>query len=203
LYAHAGLWKVEKGSDCCAKEHRDALHMLYLQPMNLAYDYHPWGFPGAVDNTLFLDAHAGLWKVEDFLYRAEIAVPRSIEMLCTCVTCNQGTWPLIIIHGVLLELSTTLLTWMLMLVSGKLRTFSIGSAKEHRDAFHMLYLQPRSLVSDYHPWGFPEAVDQVSPELLCLYVYGLGFISVLTLHHARILDYLTQCFIQRVYQPYG
>jgi hypothetical protein len=34
-------------------------------------------------------AHAGLWKVEDFLYMAAIAVPRSIDMLCTCYTCNQ------------------------------------------------------------------------------------------------------------------
>jgi hypothetical protein len=65
------------------------LHMLFLQPMNLASEYHPWTCAGAVDNTLYLYAHAGLWKVEDFLYRAAIAVPRSIEMLCTCYTCNQ------------------------------------------------------------------------------------------------------------------
>jgi hypothetical protein len=57
--------------------------------MNLAYEYHPWACVGAVDNTLYMDAHAGLWKVEDFLYMAAIAVPRSIEMLFTCYTCNQ------------------------------------------------------------------------------------------------------------------
>jgi hypothetical protein len=72
--------------------------------MNLAYEYHPWVCVGAVDNTLYMDAHAGLWKVEDFLYMAAIAVPRSIEMLCMCYTCNQGTWPLNIIHGSVLEL---------------------------------------------------------------------------------------------------
>jgi hypothetical protein len=49
--------------------------------MNLASDYHSWASPGAVDNTLCLDTHAGLWKVEDFLYMAAIALPRSIEML--------------------------------------------------------------------------------------------------------------------------
>jgi hypothetical protein len=58
--------------------------MLYLQPRNLASEYHTWACAGAVDNTLYLDAHAGLWKVEDFLYRAAIAVPRNIEMLFTC-----------------------------------------------------------------------------------------------------------------------
>jgi hypothetical protein len=78
--------------------------MLYLQPRNLASEYQTWASPGAVDNTLYLDAHAGLWKVEDFLYRAANAVPRSIDMLCTCYTCNQGTWPLNVIHGLLLEL---------------------------------------------------------------------------------------------------
>jgi hypothetical protein len=57
--------------------------------MNLASEYHPWASPGAVDNTLYMDAHAGLWKVEDFLYMAAIAMPRSIEMLCTCYNCNQ------------------------------------------------------------------------------------------------------------------
>jgi hypothetical protein len=57
--------------------------------MNLASEYHPWVSDGAVDNTLYSYAHAGLWKVEDFLYRAAIAGPRSIEMLCTCYTCNQ------------------------------------------------------------------------------------------------------------------
>jgi hypothetical protein len=57
--------------------------MIYLQPMNLASEYHPWASSGAVDNTLNLDAHAGLWKVEDFLYRAALVMPRSIEMLCT------------------------------------------------------------------------------------------------------------------------
>jgi hypothetical protein len=57
------------------------LHGLYLQPRNLASESHPWAFVGAVDNTLYMDAHAGLWKVEDFLYRAAIAVPRNIEML--------------------------------------------------------------------------------------------------------------------------
>jgi hypothetical protein len=31
--------------------------------------------------TFYLYAHAGLWKVEDFLYTAAIAVPRSIEMI--------------------------------------------------------------------------------------------------------------------------
>jgi hypothetical protein len=72
--------------------------------MNLASEYHPWGSFEAVDNTLYLDAHAGLWKVEDFLYRAAIAVPRSIEMLCTCYTCNKGTLPLNIEHGSALEL---------------------------------------------------------------------------------------------------
>jgi hypothetical protein len=30
------------------------------------------------NNTLYMDAHAGLWKIEDFLYRAAIATPRSI-----------------------------------------------------------------------------------------------------------------------------
>jgi hypothetical protein len=39
-----------------------------------------WASAGAVDNTLYLYAHAGLWKVEDFLYRAAIATTRSIEM---------------------------------------------------------------------------------------------------------------------------
>jgi hypothetical protein len=80
--------------------------MLYLQPMNLASVYHPWASAGAVGNTLYLYAHADLWKVEDFRYRAVIAVPVSIviavpvsiEILCTCYTCNQGTWPLNIIH---------------------------------------------------------------------------------------------------------
>jgi hypothetical protein len=57
--------------------------------MNLASEYHPWACVGAVDNTLYMDAHAGLWKVEDFLYMAGIDTPRSIEMLCTCYTCNQ------------------------------------------------------------------------------------------------------------------
>jgi hypothetical protein len=57
--------------------------------MNLASEYHPCFCVGAVDNTLYLYAHAGLWKVEDFLYRAMIATPRSIELLCTCYTCNQ------------------------------------------------------------------------------------------------------------------
>jgi hypothetical protein len=57
--------------------------------MNLASEYHPWASPGAVDYNLYFYAHAGLWKVEDFLYRAAIATPRSIEMLCTCYTCNQ------------------------------------------------------------------------------------------------------------------
>jgi hypothetical protein len=57
--------------------------------MNLASEYHPRAYPGALDNTLYLYAHAGLWKVEDFLYMAAIAIPRGIEMLCTCYTCNQ------------------------------------------------------------------------------------------------------------------
>jgi hypothetical protein len=57
--------------------------------MNLASEYNPWVYPGAVDNALYMDAHAGLWKVEDFLYRAAIATPRSKEMLCTCYTCNK------------------------------------------------------------------------------------------------------------------
>jgi hypothetical protein len=78
--------------------------MLYLQPRNLASEYHPWTSLGAVDITLYLDTHDGLWKVEDFLYRAAIAVPRNIELLCTCYTCNQGTWPLNVIHGLPLEL---------------------------------------------------------------------------------------------------
>jgi hypothetical protein len=72
--------------------------------MKLASEYHPWACAGALDNTLYLDAHAGLWKVEDFLYRASIATPRNIEMLCTCYTCNQGTWPLNVIHRPSLEL---------------------------------------------------------------------------------------------------
>jgi hypothetical protein len=72
--------------------------------MNLASEYHPWASAGAVDNTLYMDAHAGLWEAEDFLYRAAIATQRSIEMLCTCYTCNQGAWPLNIIHGPPLEL---------------------------------------------------------------------------------------------------
>jgi hypothetical protein len=72
--------------------------------MNLSSENHPWASPGAVDNKLYMDAHAGLWKVEDFLYREALVVPRSIEMLCTCYTCNQGTWPLNIIHGPALEL---------------------------------------------------------------------------------------------------
>jgi hypothetical protein len=55
----------------------------------LASEYHPWTCAGGVHNTLYLYAHAGLWKVEDSLYMAAIAVPRSIEMLCTCYTCNQ------------------------------------------------------------------------------------------------------------------
>jgi hypothetical protein len=38
--------------------------------MSLAYDYHPWVFTGAVDNALYLYAHAGLWKDEDFLNTA-------------------------------------------------------------------------------------------------------------------------------------
>jgi hypothetical protein len=38
-----------------------------------------------------LDAHAGLWKVEDFLYKAAIAVPRNIEMLCTCAGAVDNT----------------------------------------------------------------------------------------------------------------
>jgi hypothetical protein len=45
--------------------------------MKLAFEYHPWTCAGAVDNTLYLDAHAGLWKVEDFLYRAAIATRRT------------------------------------------------------------------------------------------------------------------------------
>jgi hypothetical protein len=57
--------------------------------MNLASEYHPKACAEAVDNTLYMDAHAGLWKVEDFLYRAAIAVPSSIEMLCTCYSCHQ------------------------------------------------------------------------------------------------------------------
>jgi hypothetical protein len=57
--------------------------------MKLASEYHPWVSTGIVDNTLYLYAHAGVWKDEDFLYRAAIAVPRNIEMLCTCYTCNQ------------------------------------------------------------------------------------------------------------------
>jgi hypothetical protein len=57
--------------------------------MNLASEYLPWACAGAVDNTLYLYAHAGLWKVEDFLYMAAIATSRSIEMLRTCYTCNQ------------------------------------------------------------------------------------------------------------------
>jgi hypothetical protein len=57
--------------------------------MNLASDKHPWACVGAVDNTLYMDAHAVLWKVDDFLYRAAIATPRSIEMLCTCYSCTQ------------------------------------------------------------------------------------------------------------------
>jgi hypothetical protein len=72
--------------------------------MKLASEYHPWACAGAVDNTLDLDAHAGLWKVEDFLNRAAIAVPRNIEMLCMCYACNQGTWPLNVIYGPPLEL---------------------------------------------------------------------------------------------------
>jgi hypothetical protein len=55
--------------------------MLYLQPRNLASEYHPWASPGAVNNIFLLDAHAGLWKVEDFLYRAAIAMTRNREML--------------------------------------------------------------------------------------------------------------------------
>jgi hypothetical protein len=57
--------------------------------MNLASEYQPWVSTGAVDNALYMYAQAGLWKDEDFLYRAVIAVPRNIEMLCTCYTCNQ------------------------------------------------------------------------------------------------------------------
>jgi hypothetical protein len=57
--------------------------------MNLASEYHPLECAGAADNTLYMDAHAGLWKVEDFLFRAAIAVPRSLEMLCACYSCNQ------------------------------------------------------------------------------------------------------------------
>jgi hypothetical protein len=126
--AHAGLWKVEDflyRAAIATMEHRDALHVLCLQQMNLASEYLPWTCAGAVHNTLYLDAHPGLWKVEDFLYRAAIALPRSIEMLCTCYTCNQCTWPLIIIHGPPLELYKPLSAWTHMLVSGKLRTFSI------------------------------------------------------------------------------
>jgi hypothetical protein len=89
MLASGKLRTFSMGSACHAKEHRDALHLLYLQPMNFASDYHPWASSGAVDNTLYMDAHAGLWKVEDFLYMAAIATPRSIEMLCTCYTCNQ------------------------------------------------------------------------------------------------------------------
>jgi hypothetical protein len=48
--------------------------------MKLASEYHPLVSTGAVDNALYLYAHAGLWKDEDFLYTA---------MLCTCYTCNQ------------------------------------------------------------------------------------------------------------------
>jgi hypothetical protein len=57
--------------------------------MNLASEYHPWACVGAVDNALYLYAHAGLWIVEDFLNTAAIATPMSIEMRCTCYTCNQ------------------------------------------------------------------------------------------------------------------
>jgi hypothetical protein len=53
--------------------------------MNLASEYHPWTSAGAVDNTLYLYAHAGLWKVEDFLYRAAIAVPSSIEIFAHAI----------------------------------------------------------------------------------------------------------------------
>jgi hypothetical protein len=56
--------------------------------MNLASEFHPWVSRGAVDNTLYFYAHAGLWKVEDFLKTAAIATPMSIEMLCTCYTFN-------------------------------------------------------------------------------------------------------------------
>jgi hypothetical protein len=94
--------------------------------MKLASEYHPWVSLGAVDITFFMETHAGLWKVEDFLYRAAIAVPRSVDMLCTCYTCNQGTCPLNVIHAPPLELQTIFFNWMLMLVSKKLRTFSIG-----------------------------------------------------------------------------
>jgi hypothetical protein len=41
--------------------------LLYLQPMKLASEYHPWVCAAAVDNTFYLDAYTGLWKVEDFL----------------------------------------------------------------------------------------------------------------------------------------
>jgi hypothetical protein len=54
--------------------------------MDLASDYHPWASTGAVDYTLYLYAHASLWKDEDFLNTAAIATPMSIEMLCTCFT---------------------------------------------------------------------------------------------------------------------
>jgi hypothetical protein len=57
--------------------------------MNLASEYHPWVSSGAVDNALYLYAHADLWKVEDFLFKAAIATSTSIEMLCTCYLCNQ------------------------------------------------------------------------------------------------------------------
>jgi hypothetical protein len=93
LYAHAGLWKVDDIFNMAAIatpiKHRDALHVLFLQPMNLASEYHPWASTGAVDNAHFLHAHACLWKVEDFLNTAAIATPMSIEMLYRCYTCNQ------------------------------------------------------------------------------------------------------------------
>jgi hypothetical protein len=57
--------------------------------MNLASEYHPWVSSGAVDNALYLYAHADLRKVEDFLFKAAIATSTSIEMLCTCYLCNQ------------------------------------------------------------------------------------------------------------------
>jgi hypothetical protein len=57
--------------------------------MNLASEYQPWVSTGAVDNALYLYAHAGLWKVDDFLNTAAIATPMSKEMLCTCYTGNQ------------------------------------------------------------------------------------------------------------------
>jgi hypothetical protein len=69
LYAHAGLWTVEDFlcRAVIAVPRSIALHVLYLQPMNLASDYHPWASAGYVSNTLYLYAHAGLWKVGEYL----------------------------------------------------------------------------------------------------------------------------------------